>query len=242
MEIQEKIHKIGNNIFDYLLLIISLTAIFSAGIYYIYALNWASILVIIILTAVSFLLLRPYLFKRHSNEEKDLQHNTSYTYKNYLNYWPYFFYLITANISFYFLYISQSDKALISPWQTINSSFFIFYAISSLILVFILLKSKFSAIGKLICLSIHYFLSFSVAAIVYKIGYGFDPFIHQATMELIDKNGLVTPKPFYYLGEYGLILVLHRLSGLSIYLLNKFLVPVFGAILRDNIIPALAVG
>jgi hypothetical protein len=97
-------------------------------------------------------------------------------------------------------------------------------------LIFGLIKNKLSTTVKLISLSAHYFLSLSVAVIVYKIGYGFDPFIHQATMELIDKKGLVTPKPFYYLGEYGLIVVLHKLTGLSIYLLNKFLVPIMAAL------------
>jgi hypothetical protein len=49
-------------------------------------------------------------------------------------------------------------------------------------------------------------------------------------MELIDKKGIVTPKPFYYLGEYGLIVIFHKLTGISIYLLNKFIVPVLAAI------------
>ena len=87
----------------------------------------------------------------------------------------------------------------------------------------ILLQKKLSATGKLFILSAHYLLSFSVAAIVYKIGYGFDPFIHQATMELIDKKGVVTPKPFYYLGEYGLIVIFHKLTGISIYFLNNLI-------------------
>jgi hypothetical protein len=230
MEKQDKIHKTSRNIFDYLLLAISLTAIFSAGIYYIYALNWISISVIILLVIISFILLYRPLFNAHTPNESDLNIKKSGHYNNYLNYWPYLAYLLFFLLSFYFLNISQSDKALISPWQVVKSNFFIFYTLSSLSLVFILLKSKLSPLGKLLSLSAHYFLSFSVAAIVYKIGYGFDPFIHQATMELIDKKGLVTPKPFYYLGEYGLVVIFHKLSGVSIYLLNKFLLPVLAAI------------
>ena len=49
-------------------------------------------------------------------------------------------------------------------------------------------------------------------------------------MELIDQTGLVTPKPFYYLGQHGLIIIFHKLTGLSIYALNKFLVPVLAAL------------
>ncbi|MDD4332825.1 MAG: hypothetical protein PHT51_01820 [Patescibacteria group bacterium] len=74
-------------------------------------------------------------------------------------------------------------------------------------------------------------MSFSVALIVYKIGYGFDPFIHQATLDLIDKKGLVDPKPFYYLGQYSLEIIAHKIIGISIVNIDKFLVPVLASIL-----------
>jgi len=230
MKILEKIHKISNNSFDYLLLIISLTAIFSAGIYYIYALNWVSVVIVMVLDIISFWLLHKYLFESHHGltETENIKEHKSYL--NIASFWPYLAYFIFFGLSLYILQTSASDKALISPWQVVKPSFFVYYILSSLFLVFILLKSKLSPLGKLISLSAHYFLSFSVAAIVYKIGYGFDPFIHQATMELIDKKGFVLPKPFYYLGEYGLVVIFHKLSGVSIYILNKFLVPILAAI------------
>ena len=236
MKIGTKLIKIKANFFEYLLLILSLGAIFSAGVYYLYALNWWSIIIIIILVFVSFRSLYKYLFKdldlsenipNIKENEKDENH---LNYKKYLRYWPFLVYFLLYAISFYILYKSRSSRALITPWQVVNSNFFIFYILSSLILIFILLKNKVSATTKLISLSAHYFLGFAIAAVVYKVGYGFDPFIHQATMELIDKKGLVTPKPFYYLGEYGLIVILHKLTGLSIYLLNKFFVPILAAI------------
>jgi len=236
MEIREKINKISQIIPDYLLLICSLIMIFGAGIYYLYALNWGSIIVILALVITSFFGLYKYLFTKANKLEDDtnIKENTKKETKKLsqkiLKYWPFLVYAALCLCAFYILHINQSDRALISPWQVINYKFFISYALSSLLLVFILLKNKFTATSKLIALSVYYFLSFSVAAIVYKIGYGFDPFVHQATMELIDKKGLVLPKPFYYLGEYSLIIILHKLSGLSIYVLNKFLVSVLAAI------------
>lgn len=217
--------KISYNLPDYLLLISALTAIYGAGIYYIYALNLWSIVLIIALIIGSFYFLHKPLFgdsSPHVHGEKTVNH--------YLKYWPYLIYFLFYFISLYILYTSQSARAIVSPWQVIKPGFFIFYTLCSLTLVIILIRTKLSSSSKLIALSAHYFLSFSVAAIIYKIGYGFDPFIHQATMELIDKKGFVTPKPLYYLGEYGLIMFFHKLSGISIYLLNKFLVPVMAAI------------
>ncbi|MBU4014939.1 hypothetical protein KJ878_01920 [Patescibacteria group bacterium] len=84
--------------------------------------------------------------------------------------------------------------------------------------------------SNIILISLHYFLSFSICWIVYKIGYGFDQFIHQATMDLIDKAGEVHPKPFYYLGQYSLIIILHKITFISIEWLNKLLVPALAAV------------
>ncbi len=230
MEEQRNITKNGLNLPDYALALISLTIIFSAGIYYLYALNFGSIALILALVIGSFFVLKKSLFLPLANTINIANIKENISKKRYLKYWPFFVYFLCFLLNIYLLYSNQSDRALISPWQVTNSIFFISYTLSSLILVAILLQKQLSATSKLVALSAHYLLSFSVAAIIYKIGYGFDPFIHQATMELIDKKGLVTPKPFYYLGEYGLIVILHKLSGLSIYLLNKFLVPVLAAI------------
>jgi len=229
LKIREKLNKISLNLPEYLLFALSFIIIYGAIIYFLYALNWLAVILTILLTISSFFVLRKYLFKK-----SDITiNNANIKEKNKIspsNYWPCLIYIFLYAITFYLILLDRSNRALISPWQVVNSSFFILYALSSLILVLIIFKNKISSTSKLVILSAHYFLSFSVAAIIYKIGYGFDPFIHQATMELIDKKGLVTPKPFYYLGEYGLIIVLHKLSGLSIYLLNKFLVPALAAI------------
>jgi len=229
LEIREKLNKISLNLPEYLLFFLSFVIIYGAIIYYFYALNWLAVIIIILLTISSFFVLRKYLFKDSGDSENKANIREKNNI-NFLSYWPCLIYFFLYTIIFYLLFLDRSDRALISPWQVVSSSFFILYVLSSLILIFIIFKNKISSTSKLIILSAHYFLSFLVAAIIYKIGYGFDPFIHQATMELIDKKGLVTPKPFYYLGEYSLIIVLHKLSGLSIYLLNKFLVPTLAAI------------
>lgn len=224
-EIRQKLNKISHNSLEYILLALSLITIYGALIYYFYALNWLAIIFILLTSAISFYYLAKYLFPTSPENNTNIKEKISY-----LGYWPCFMYLFFCALGFYLLFLDRSDRALISPWQALNYSFFIFYGLASLALVFILLKKNISVFIKLLGLSIHYFLSFSVAAIIYKIGYGFDPFIHQATMELIAQKGLVTPKPFYYLGEYGLIVTLHKLSGLSIYLINKFLVPILAAL------------
>ncbi len=238
MKIIEKLNKIAPNIIEYFLLIISLTTIFGAGVYYFYALNGFGVILTIILVIISLYFLHGHLpfdqiHRENALDIEIINHPKNalklimeFFKKNWLEASCFVFYLI----SFIILILSRSDQAIISPWQVVKPSFFIFYFLCSATLITILSRKKISAAGKLLLLSAHYLLSFIVAAVVYKIGYGFDPFIHQATIELIDKEGMVTPKPFYYLGEYGLIMIFHKLTGLSIYILNKFLVPVLAAV------------
>lgn len=229
IKFNEKFNKFSLNLPDYLLLAVALGTIYSALVYYFYALNWGSIIFILILIILSFFTLNKHLFK-NSDVSENITNIKEKNDKNYLHYWPYLIYFVLFVINLYLLYKSRSDRSLISPWQIINYKFFIFYSFSSLTLTLILAKKEITTASKLIALSFHYFLSFSIVALIYKIGYGFDPFIHGATMELIDKSGSVTPKPFYYLGEYGLIILLHKLSGFSIYILNKFLLIILAAI------------
>jgi len=221
MKIIDRIKTLGYSN-DYLKLALTLIIIIGALIYYLYALNWLGILVTLITSGVAFFVLKKSIIKnKNANIKLVLDKKFYYLIGGYLLSWGFAFWLLWSN---------QSGRALISPWEVIPSSFFLIYALSTLILISILVKKKVSPGIKIALLSGQYLLTTLVAAIVYKLGYGFDPFVHQATMELIAEKGVVFPKPPYYLGEYSLIIILHKLSGLSIYFLNKILVPVLSSL------------
>jgi len=136
--------------------------------------------------------------------------------------------------SFKELFQASFSRALISPWQVINLNFFLFYGLSALLLLIIIKQNKILNSLKLISLTTFYFLSFSIALITYLIGYGFDPFIHQATMEYITEHGSILPKTPYYLGQYSLIIILSKFinlfNNISLEFIHKLLVPLLGAI------------
>jgi len=152
-------------------------------------------------------------------------------------------YLIFLGMVFYSLSISRTNQAIISPWQVAPHYFFIFYFIATLILALLILNSKNSPFiihhSLLIkaFLSLHFFLSFSIAIIIYKIGYGFDPFIHSAALKVIGAAGFIAPKTIYYSGYYGLAIILHKLFFIPLSWINTFLVPALAAL----VLPALAV-
>ncbi|MFA5155005.1 MAG: hypothetical protein WC453_01080 [Patescibacteria group bacterium] len=211
-----------NNLSEDLLVLIALTAVIGAAVYYFYALNWPGIIISLILIIGAFILYR----RRRRPEHEPSGGAAAATRHGKII-------LIVYGLSYLammlILLAARTERALISPWEMVNYGFFWLYGLASLLLALLLLLKE-SGRWKILLLSAHYFLSFAVALIVYQIGYGFDPFVHRATMELIAAKGLVLPKPPYYLGQYGLIVIISRLSGLTIHFLNQVLVPLLSAL------------
>ncbi len=123
--------------------------------------------------------------------------------------------------------INRTDAFMTSPWSAVNKWFFISFAISTGLLVYEFLKHKKNAY---LSISLHLFLLYSVAAIIYTLGYGFDGFIHRATQSWIATNGFIAPKQPFYLGQYSLIVMMAQVFNASIYYLDVFLVPLFTAL------------
>lgn len=119
---------------------------------------------------------------------------------------------------------------LISPWTIFGPNFFILFFLTTFILLLISQKAKKNA-GNLFLIIIHLTLIFTIALIVFKLGYGFDPFIHQATEKYISTNGSITPKNPYYIGQYMYVVGGQFLTHLSIHSLDKSVVPLFAGII-----------
>lgn len=203
------------------LLLISLISIIGTMVYYIYSLDLLGLILslILIIPIFSIILIKTKdKSKTTKTEENKLNHkDVLYIFLYLLNY----FYLI------FILLKAQTADAVISPWEKIPAHFFVFYFTSLLILTILILKKiKFS----LVFILMQYFVSFSACLLVYKIAYGFDPFVHEATIKLINEKGVVLPKPFYYIGQYSLIIIIHKITSVSIDLLNKGLTPFLSAI------------
>jgi hypothetical protein len=68
-----------------------------------------------------------------------------------------------------------------------------------------------------------------LAAWLYPNGYGFDPFLHRATVEYIAEYGTITPKPLYYIGQYALETLGVKIFSLPLFFLDTWLVPTLAA-------------
>jgi hypothetical protein len=246
--------KINNNsILLSTLIIFCLISLFGGIVYRVYALNNIGVAISLILAAISFFIIQRFKTKdkrpsfasfcakatdgkqQTTGIKKNISPNNG-TMKQWNNkmanlflFMPYFLLIFSC---FYILFLNQTAGSIISPWQLVPAYFFAIYTLATAVLIIIIIKnnSKFKIQNSKFIISIHYFLSFSIALIIYKIGYGFDPFIHQATVDLIDKIGSVDPKPFYYLGQYALLVIIHKITFLPLVWLDKLLVPLLAAV------------
>jgi hypothetical protein len=163
-------------------------------------------------------------------KKQNKQNNITFP-KNMLTwaYLPVLIILLSDAILFLKLYSKRLGDTIISPWTLVGPKFFITFFLTTLLLLFILQHKKIHTAIKGLLTTGHFFLIASVAFIIYKNGFGFDPFIHQATEQWILNNGVITPKVPYYIGQYMLVMFGHLTTSLPIRLLDHALVPLGAA-------------
>jgi hypothetical protein len=125
---------------------------------------------------------------------------------------------------------SQSGEALRSPFEVLPTAFFLLYFLATFILAYFLLSKSSFVRSKLILIACHFFLSFMIGVVVYLVGYGFDPFVHRAAELKLSELGYILPKPYYYIGQYSLVVFISKIFVLSIETVDKLLVPVVSAL------------
>ncbi len=220
-----------------LLTILSIIAISGAAAIYLYKFN--DYLFIFLTLMIPAMLFGPYYYfypqKHFSLKETILEHFDKILERkeSKINIALVFGYLTLAASGFLLLFYGQTTASIQSPWEVVFQkrffSFFTLYFLATLILLIYVLKSKRTKLP-LVLIVLHTLLSTSVALIVYKIGYGFDPFIHQVTEKIILQTGTITPKPLYYLGQYSIVIFLSKLTFVDIRILDRLLVPLLTAI------------
>jgi hypothetical protein len=225
-----------------ILFLIAAISLLGAIFYYLYKLDtvMVSLEIIIITIAIPFIvakynerMARPTPFpppasgrekEAHGETPSPLPGLTVRTVKCWAELVLIIIYLIITAYTFFILFTHQTTESIRSPWEVLPKEFFIFYFLASFILIGLIIKIKQSWIS-IVLISLHTFLSTSIALIVYKIGYGFDPFIHEAAEKIIGQTGVILPKTFYYIGQYSLLTFLSKLLQINAVWLDKIIVP-----------------
>ena len=125
---------------------------------------------------------------------------------------------------------SSIIDAVRSPWDRLDPSVLVIMGMLLILLFGLLARGRERALS-LFATSFILFLFISLVLFAFPIGYGFDSFIHQATERYLAEFGTITPKPFYYIGQYALTLFFHHGFQLPVSLVDSYLVPILTAIL-----------
>lgn len=203
------------------LLILSLPVLWASIIYWFYQLNSWGLALTACFSVASFLVIRKYL----SLSDNQLPVKTK---KNRL------VLIVAASLycllwlaAGYYLWSARTGQVLVSPWTVVGWSFFVLWLLATGLAV---LGLSYHFLPSRLILTAHYLLSCAVAVLVYQVGYGFDPFIHQASEQFIKEFGAIYPKTPYYLGQYSLVVILQRLTSLPVAFLDQWLLPILAAL------------
>ena len=120
--------------------------------------------------------------------------------------------------------------AVRSVWERLPPSLFVLFLLVAALVIGLLWRGRERAVS-LLLVCVLLFATLSIAALAFPIGFGFDSFIHKATESHLAEFGTITPKPFYYIGQYALVLFAHHGFHIPIDLADTFLVPFLTALL-----------
>ncbi len=138
--------------------------------------------------------------------------------------------LLALAFTFRTLVSSATTLAIASPWSVVPDAVFAGMAVAAACLSALWSRGRERMLSTVLaCAALFAFLSVNWA--VFPIGAGFDPFIHQATERRIADTGTITPKPFYYVGQYALVLFLHHGFSIPVETADRYLLPLIGALL-----------
>lgn len=224
-----------NKVSKYKFAILSLSALTLSVslVFYIYRLNWPGIVAALLLTIV-FLYIYTKRFKASilTSADKAEDENHQDRLKSLIHILIFSVLYIACLM---LLIFSRTSDSIISPWQKVPLAFFILYFLLTTNLCYMLVKEEMRKTGHILAFPF-LFLTFSICAIVYRIGYGYDPFIHRASVGFISEHGYIIPKTIYYLGQYSLFAIIHKISAVPIDWLDKFFVQFISSILLLPII------
>lgn len=205
-----------------LLFFIAGISLFGTLIYFFYKLNTLALATLVLLPPFALL---PFLrFGNHPESEKHfnpVQINPHILRTTLLL--TAFIFLTILNIRY--LLAAGTVEAIRTPWKILPFTFFLNYFAATLVLLYFVLKSQKEGLN-LILISAHTFITVALALFVYRVGYGFDPFIHQATEKIILTQGFILPKPLYYLGQYSLVVFLAKIFHTSVIWVDRLLLPI----------------
>ena len=136
--------------------------------------------------------------------------------------------LTLAAVCFIVLARNQSGLSMNTPWTRVPQLFWIALALASAGAAALLARARANAsyVAAFALLAV----GTCVAAVIYHIGYGYDPFVHAAAERHILETGVIAPKTVYYSGQYALVVLISFVTKLPVETIGVWLVPALAAL------------
>lgn len=208
-----------------LLLLLCLTAGFGGIGYFLWRFDTLLFLVLLLIP-ICFLFFLSSLIKQYPK----IKHQRPFykPNKRYITLLGVFILLILFN--FFFLFKAQTTDATSNLWAIIDRRIFITFFLASFILIYTSIIYRKQPLI-LIMQILYIFFICTVVIIVFPLGFGFDPFIHQSAQKYILQNEFIYPKTPYYLGQYSLVLFFSKLFFIPVVWVDKLLLPLIASFL-----------
>jgi hypothetical protein len=192
----------------------------------------ALILTLVLSLAVSFLIIA-YIFKKQrarSTSSPSLFTDTDAVHEKGGRAWVIALAPIAALaiVCLMLLGRNQVDGAVNTPWSAVPQLFWIALALAAALGATLMVRAR-ANVSYLAAFALMA-VALAVAALVYRIGYGYDPFVHAAAEQHIIDFGTIAPKTVYYAGQYALVVLIAYVAKLPVETIGVWLVPALAAL------------
>ncbi|MBI2483734.1 hypothetical protein HYV71_00940, partial [Candidatus Uhrbacteria bacterium] len=138
--------------------------------------------------------------------------------------------LLLSAASIALLLSARTTETTLGPWDVVDPIFFSLIASNALTLLILSKNEHAPLIGWYAAAGAYIGTASAVTAVIYPLGFGFDPILHRAAETLIAQQGFIDPRTLYYGGHYGLVTTLSAMFSLTSATVDRFIVPVLAAI------------
>ncbi len=118
-------------------------------------------------------------------------------------------------------WLASTVNPILTPWPLLPTPTLGAFAIIGLAGILSAWKAR-AVWPTIIIASLGLISVISIAPIIYTNGFGFDGFLHRASMEIIASTGTLSPKPPYYIGLYVLETWLTRILAFPIREIDRW--------------------